>query len=125
MKKKTIKKKATKKKTAPKKPAPKKTTKKVVKKKTVKKPTVKKVKPKKVAKKQTIKKPAPKKVFMLRKSGLDKEGNQNYTAIRVYKKIPNGWKVDEGAKTAPIGYKWVTNGQSVFGGKRKTALVKV
>ena len=37
--------------------------------------------------------------------------------------VPKGWKILEGAMTAPRGYKWIYNGESLFSGKRKTALV--
>lgn len=62
--------------------------------------------------------------YMLVKSGLDREGNQQYTATRVYARKPKGWKETKGATTAPKGYTWINNGKSRFGGKRKTALVK-
>lgn len=58
--------------------------------------------------------------FILRKDGLDKEGNQKFTAIRVYNRKPNGWKDVLGATTAPVGYKWIHNGQSVFAKDPKT-----
>lgn len=63
--------------------------------------------------------------FMLRKNGLDKEGNQKFTAVRVYDRKPNGWKEIEGATTAPVGYKWVSNNKSLFSGQRKTGLLKL
>lgn len=62
--------------------------------------------------------------FMLRKNGLDKEGNQQYTAIRVYKRKPKGWTETKGATTAPVGYKWISNNKSLFSGERKAALLK-
>lgn len=37
--------------------------------------------------------------------------------------VPKGWKILEGAMTAPRGYKWIYNGESLFSGKRKAALV--
>ncbi len=79
-----------------------------------------------VAPKVTTKKTVPKKAeeYMLRKSGLDKEGNQQLTAIRVYKRKPNGWKEDKGATTAPKGYAWISNGKSLFSGERRTGLIK-
>lgn len=77
---------------------------------------------KKAASTQATTKPGE---YMLRRSGLDKEGNQKFTAIRVYKRKPNGWREDNGATTAPVGYKWINNGKSLTSGERKTALVKV
>ena len=81
--------------------------------------------------KTTSKKQVPKKTtqkkkdnYMLIKSGLDREGKQQYTAVKVHDKTPRGWKEVKGATTAPVGYKWVTNGKSALFGKRKTALVK-
>lgn len=41
----------------------------------------------------------------------------------VYRTMPKGWSVTEGATTAPKGYTWVDNGKSRFGKERKTALV--
>ena len=37
--------------------------------------------------------------------------------------VPKGWKILEGAMTAPRGYRWIFNGESLFSGKRKRALV--
>ena len=79
--------------------------------------------------KPTVTKPAtekPRKTeqYMLRKSGIDKQGNQQFTAIRVYERKPNGWKEDKGARTAPVGYKWINNCKSRFGGEFKQALLK-
>lgn len=79
--------------------------------------------------KSTTTKPAtskPRKTerYMLRKSGIDKQGNQQFTAIRVYERKPNGWKEDTGATTAPVGYKWINNCKSRFGGEFKQALLK-
>ena len=42
----------------------------------------------------------------------------------IVEKIPDGWKILEGATTAPKGYKWVYNGKSLFSGKREKALLK-
>lgn len=38
--------------------------------------------------------------------------------------MPTGWKVIQGALTAPIGYVWICNGKSHFGGERKQALIR-
>lgn len=35
----------------------------------------------------------------------------------------NGYRI-KGATTAPKGYYWISNGKSIFSGKRRTALVK-
>ena len=89
---------------------------------------------KKVEKKTSQRTSTPKKTenktnitrnFLLRPNGIDKEGNQKFTAIRVYNRTPKGWKDDKGATTAPIGYKWVHNGKSLLSGDRRSALVKV
>lgn len=67
---------------------------------------------------------------MLIKSGLDKNGNQKYTEVKVYKKLPKGWKETKGTLTDPAGYKWIDNNKSIFAknknGKhiRKTGLLK-
>lgn len=44
--------------------------------------------------------------------------------VRVLPSVPNGWRVIEGATTAPKGYKWYDNGQSRFGEKYESALIK-
>ena len=44
--------------------------------------------------------------------------------VKIVEKIPTGWKLLEGATTAPKGYKWVYNGQSLFSGNRERALLK-
>lgn len=62
--------------------------------------------------------------LFLMKTGLDEQGNQKYTEIKVYKRKPAGWKETNGATTAPRGYKWIDNGKSHFGGKRRSALLK-
>lgn len=56
---------------------------------------------------------------MLIKSGLDKNGNQKYTEVKVYKKLPRGWKETKGTLTDPIGYKWIDNNQSIFAKDKK------
>lgn len=38
-------------------------------------------------------------------------------------RVPEGWKVIRGAQTAPIGWVWVCNGKSRFGGEYEHALV--
>ena len=90
--------------------------------------TTKKSAPKKATKKvtsarKTVTKTAPKKTFMLKKTGKDKEGNQQYTAVRVYKKMPNGWKDDKNGQ-APAGYKSIHNGKSLLSGQRRTGIIK-
>ncbi len=45
------------------------------------------------------------------------------TERKILKKMPQGWKVRKGATTAPIGYVWVYNGKSRFGGEYEQALV--
>lgn len=44
--------------------------------------------------------------------------------VKILNKLPNGWRVIEGALTAPIGYKWVNNGKSVFSKEYRQALLK-
>lgn len=39
--------------------------------------------------------------------------------------VPQGWKETEGATTAPNGYKWYNNGESMFGGKYKHGLFPI
>ena len=42
---------------------------------------------------------------------------------KVLNHIPEGWRLLLGAMTAPRGYRWVFNGESLFSGKRERALV--
>lgn len=44
--------------------------------------------------------------------------------VKVLNKAPKGWKDLKGATTAPNGYKWMSNGKSLFGGEYQHALVK-
>lgn len=39
-------------------------------------------------------------------------------------RLPKGWRISKGAQTAPNGYTWVNNGQLLFGGKYRHALIK-
>ncbi len=82
------------------------------------KPTQTKNKPTQIKKKQTAKE------YALMKAGLDKQGRQQFTAVRVYNKKPNGWNDVKGAMTAPDGTKWIDNGKSITSGKYQSALVK-
>lgn len=41
----------------------------------------------------------------------------------VYSEVPKGWREIKGATTAPSGFKWISNGKSMFGGEREQALV--
>lgn len=57
-------------------------------------------------------------------------GNKDYgkdmlAKNKVFDKAPDGWKPIEGATTAPKGYKWYSNGKSMFGGDYEQALVKI
>lgn len=42
----------------------------------------------------------------------------------VFNELPNGWRIEDASLTAPTGYQWANNGQSLFSGKRKRALIK-
>lgn len=61
---------------------------------------------------------------ILRKTGRTNDGKQLYKEVRVFKKLPKGWKVTEGALTAPSGYKWINNGESIFSKAKDGKLVK-
>lgn len=50
-----------------------------------------------------------------------KSGSFEYT---VASEIPKGWVILTGAATVPNGYEWISNGESLFSGRRKIALVK-
>lgn len=45
--------------------------------------------------------------------------------VVIYKNIPDGWKVREGAQTAPLGYVWIWNGKSRFSREYRAALVPI
>lgn len=42
---------------------------------------------------------------------------ERYNA-KIYRKMPEGWKVAEGAMTAPCGLIWINNGKSLLKGER-------
>lgn len=58
-----------------------------------------------------------KKTTVKMKSGKEKE-------IEFVEEVPKGYKVLEGAMTAPLGYTWYTNGKSLLKGEHKSILVK-
>lgn len=58
-----------------------------------------------------------KKTTIKRKNGKEEE-------IEYLDNPPKGWKKNEGATTAPLGYNWYTNGKSILSGERKSILVK-
>lgn len=92
-------------------------------KKEVKKPVAKKAdKPKQAASKKATNKAAKKPVKKADKPlarnekllfGIRKDGSDVHE-VRIYKKVPKGWKVTEGTMTDPIGYKWIDNKKSLF-----------
>jgi hypothetical protein len=45
--------------------------------------------------------------------------------IKIYDKMPKGWKRLKGAQTARRGYEWICNGKSRFGGEYRHALLKI
>ena len=45
--------------------------------------------------------------------------------IKEYSKMPKGWRELIGAKTAPRGYKWISNGKSFFDKDYKQGLLKL
>ncbi|MBO5711658.1 MAG: hypothetical protein J6R47_02365 [Acholeplasmatales bacterium] len=45
--------------------------------------------------------------------------------VKVLNEMPNGWSFIQGATTAPIGYKWVNNGKSLFSKQYEHALLKI
>lgn len=44
--------------------------------------------------------------------------------VKIYDNAPDGFRIDQGTTTAPIGTDWWTNGKSHFGGERINVLVK-
>nr|DAK06059.1 MAG TPA: hypothetical protein [Caudoviricetes sp.] len=66
-------------------------------------------------------------------SGKLKNGSVTYHAgtskartrrFQYYENAPKGWKLLEDAPNYPIGYRWYSNGKSLFSGGYKQALVK-
>lgn len=56
-----------------------------------------------------------------------KKGNIEYwkqQGIKILDKAPDNWVVVKNAQTAPNGYKWYSNGKSLFSGEREHCLVK-
>ena len=47
----------------------------------------------------------------------------NIDGIKVLDHVPDGWKVIGGATAHPVGYRWINNNKSRFGGEYKHALV--
>lgn len=45
--------------------------------------------------------------------------------IKVFNKIPKGWRILIGATTAPRGLVWICNNKSRFGGEYQHALLKL
>lgn len=43
--------------------------------------------------------------------------------VQIYDTMPEGWRMVDGATTAPKGYAWIYNGQSRFSGQRRHALL--
>lgn len=80
---------------------------------------------KKIIKRNQVVHPKGNQPFIKRKNGLSKSGKQKWQRVRVYKKMPKGWKVTEGVMTNPAGYKMIDNKKSWFKGERKTAYLKV
>jgi hypothetical protein len=44
--------------------------------------------------------------------------------IKVYTELPKGWRIIEGAMTAPRGYIWICNNKSRFSKEYESALLK-
>lgn len=45
--------------------------------------------------------------------------------IPIYDSLPEGWRIKEGANTAPRGYVWIWNVKSRFGGEYRHGLMKI
>lgn len=45
--------------------------------------------------------------------------------VRVFDKMPDGWRELKGALTAPLGYKWISNGKSFFSNEYESGLLKI
>lgn len=47
-----------------------------------------------------------------------KRRNPDKYNLPIYEHLPEGWKVDKGATNAPLGYVFINNNKSRFGGER-------
>lgn len=45
--------------------------------------------------------------------------------VQVLEKLPEGWRYNKYATTAPEGYKWANNGKDYFSGAYENALIKI
>ena len=45
--------------------------------------------------------------------------------VKVYTEMPEGWVKIRGAVTAPVGYIWISNNKSRFGGEYEQGLLKI
>lgn len=50
--------------------------------------------------------------------------NGRSATYQVANRMPKGWSRVQGATTAPSGYSWISNRKSLFGGKRRTAIIR-
>ena len=44
--------------------------------------------------------------------------------VKVFTKLPEGWRINLGVTTAPMGYTWISNGKSRLSGQYEHALLK-
>lgn len=45
--------------------------------------------------------------------------------VEVFDTLPQGWKYLEGTLTEPLGYRWASNGKSIFSKEYEQALVRM
>lgn len=45
--------------------------------------------------------------------------------MKILNELPDEWRKQNGATTAPRGYVWVSNGKSRFGGEYENGLLKI
>lgn len=45
--------------------------------------------------------------------------------VPVFDKLPEGWRILEGATTAPRGYRWIDNKKSFFSKEHRMAFIKI
>ena len=65
--------------------------------------------------------------YILIPSGVDEKGSALFKAVKIWDEIPHMYKttwIPIEAATAPIGYKWHSNGKSRFDKNYQTILVK-
>lgn len=56
---------------------------------------------------------------------VDVDHAKEFETPTVYDHLPDGWRVIDGANTAPNGYAWICNNEPRFGDKYEHGLMKI